>query len=176
MDTPSTILVFAVAFYILPFFLTVVLPALLVPKFVAFLLKIQLKNTFPFTPFYWVLVAGAIFANLFWQFGLYNHVYYEWDQFLLPYSFLLGGEGPVLDGSASWIAKGWTLLDLHLVWYGVTALICLVGILVTLYVKKNDPQVKLYRKILIISSLVLLVVNFVTLSYLLNGILAIFGR
>src|SRR5258708_7743822 len=73
-------------FYIWPFFISVVLPALCIPRLAFWLTKQKVdrkvQNTFTA-----LVIMLAIIATLFWQTVIFNSLYFEWDGGFLSYSF-----------------------------------------------------------------------------------------
>ncbi len=144
-----------VLFYLIPFLLTVVLPAFAVPLFAMKITKSYDDKLLPsLFPFSISLIILAILGNLFWEFLLYNKIYYEWDRLFLPYTFI-SYESPILDGSASWIAPGWSLWHLHFLWLGITFFIYILSAIIALFFARGNKEFELNYKVIVYASIIL---------------------
>jgi hypothetical protein len=145
-----------VLFYFLPFLITIVLPAFVIPLVAMRINKSYDDKILPsLLPFSISLILLAILGNLFWEFFLYNKIYYEWDRLFLPYTFI-SYESPILDSSASWIASGWNLLYLYILWLGVTSCIYVLSALISLFLIRNNQNFKPNLKIILYSIILLM--------------------
>ncbi len=163
-------------FFIIPFVLAVILPALIVPFIVVFeTVKDSVSFFLIHMLFAFALTVLALLGNLFWNTLLFNRVYYEWDRIFLPYTFF-SHEAPLLDGSGTWIAPGWTLVHLYLLWFFLTlGIYFLSGIISLILTKKLHNQV--YQKFILQSIIALTIVSLVmslVVPNLIIGILHIF--
>lgn len=135
----------------IPFLVTTVVPGLFIPTIVS---KLFLRNRkdehFNFLPFAISLSVLSIVAILFWEFGLFNHVYYEWDRFFYPYNFFFF-EFPILNSLINWLASGWTLWHLYLIWLATTFGIYIVTFFVCFSFSRKYKNSYLYRKVILIS-------------------------
>lgn len=67
-----------------------------------------------FTPLVIIVLSLTVFANFIWQIFVFNKIYYEWDRIsFIPFT-LTSHESPLLNGMGTWIAPGWTLNSLQL--------------------------------------------------------------
>lgn len=144
--------------YGLPFLVAVVLPAWIIPRLVK---KFSNRKnlSLPSLKFFTLNIIGlAILANIFWEFVLYDRVYYEWDRLFLPYT-LLNHEGPSLGERPNWIASGWKGWYLHVVWFVITAGIYSFSAFVAYSKNKTHEHSQKYLKVLITSVITLLLVS-----------------
>lgn len=137
--------------YLIPFLVTTVFPGLLLPLIVSkFFLKNSKDEHFNFLPFAVSLTVLSVGAILFWEFGLFNRVYYEWDRFYFAYNFFFFNL-PILDSLTNWLAPGWTLWHLYLTWLIITFGIYFVTIFVCFRFSRKYKNSYLYRKVILIS-------------------------
>lgn len=142
---------FKIILYLIPFLVTTAIPALFLPKIVSMFFSKNLKSeNFNFLPFTLSLIILSIGGILFWEFGLFNRVYYEWDRFYFAYNFFFYNR-PILDSLINWLAPGWTFWYLYLIWLVTTFGIYLVTLLVCFRFSQKYKDSYLYRKIVLIS-------------------------
>ncbi|MEX0896042.1 MAG: hypothetical protein WDZ94_03825 [Patescibacteria group bacterium] len=162
-----------VIFYILPFILAVLLPAWLLPQLVARFINRQ-KLPIPSLLLFTVsLVVLAIFANLFWEFALFNRIYHEWDRTFLPYTFFWH-ESPSLYGS-SWIATHWKQWHLYAIWLVLTELIYISAAFLAYFKRSGVENTKLFRKILVASVIALTILSIVIPQFIFAGMKYLFS-
>lgn len=142
---------FLLILYLIPFLVTTVVPGLFLPMIVSkFFLKNRKDEHFNFLPFAISLSFLSILAILFWEFGLFNHIYYEWDRFYFPYNFFFF-EFPILDSLTNWLAPGWTLWHLYFIWLVTTIGIYIVTFFVCFRFSRKYNNSYLYRKVILVS-------------------------
>ena len=156
-----------ISFYVLPFFLTVYIPIYLgkivVEKFI-----VKKKCIGSYFRFYSLcVIVLALLANLIWESLIFNHLYYEWDRFFNPYSLVVF-ESPVVDTSSSWIAKGWSLWNLFLIWFLITIVIYTISAVLTLFFYRNEKKAAEIKNFVIKLTLTLTIMSLI--FGLLNGI------
>jgi len=145
-------------FYLLPFLLLVVLPVQLV-LFIVTKFVNKKKHQLPsFKPFILSISGGVILANIIWNLALFNQVYYEWDRTILPFT-LFTHEAPVLDTTVSWLAKGWQLWHLDVIWLLLTVTIYIVSVVIAYTRSKHHHYIELYKKILIYTLITLVILT-----------------
>lgn len=146
MDSLFDPIIFIV-FYFLPFLIGVILPTLIIPFLILLRKENDNANLFFTYSILFVpsLIILAILTNLFWNSVLYNKVYYEWDRIFLPYTFF-SHEAPLLDGMGTWIAPGWTLNHLYLVWFLLTLGIYILSGLIALSFNRSKDEFKEQKK------------------------------
>lgn len=162
---------FLLILYLIPFLITTVVPGLFLPTIVS---KIFLKNSknehFNFLPFVVSLTVLSVGAILFWEFGLFNHVYGQWDRFYFPYNFFFF-ELPGLNSSnANWLAPGWTLWHLYLIWLVTTFGIYFVTLFVCFRFSRKYKNSYLYRKVILISISLFILLTLVASVFKFHGI------
>lgn len=148
-------------FYFVPYLITILLPAIFIPKIISKRLKLKEINYSHLLPFILPLTILPILANLVWEITLYNHVYYEWDRIFLPYDFFFY-ERPLIDGSGSWIAKGWTQWHLFLIWLAITCFIYFIAFAIPQLVTKKTGKQN-YLKVIRPSLLPFMVITCISL-------------
>jgi len=163
-----------VLFYILPFLLAVVLPAWGIPTLIQRILNKKREKLPSLFPFIFSLVVLAFFTNLFWEFALFNKVYYEWDRVFLPYTFFWH-ESPALDGSSNWIATGWKLWHLHAIWLSLTVLIYLISATLSYWKNRTSPGIKSHRNVLLVSLASLLLITLIIPQFIFKGLGLLWG-
>lgn len=171
-----TLIVAGIFFDVIPFLAAILLPAVSIPFLISLTKDYDDTNlTGVGIIFTTTTVILAILANLFWNLVLYNHIYFEWDRLGLPYTFF-SHEGPLLDGKGTWIAPGWTLTDLYLVWLGITLFIFILSGLIALsfHKKISKKQIKFIVLSIIFLTLTSLFMSW-ALPYLLPRLLYFFA-
>lgn len=142
---------FLLLLYLIPFLVTTVVPGLFLPLIVSkFFLKNSKDEHFNFLPFTVSLTILSVGAILFWEFGLFNRVYYEWDRFYVAYNLFFFNL-PILDSLTNWLASGWTLWHLYLIWLVTTFGIYFVTLFVCFRFSRKYKNSYLYRKVILIS-------------------------
>lgn len=149
-----------VLFYVFPFLLAVVLPAWAIPSIIKRILNRKKEKVPSLLPFILSLIFLAFLAILFWEFVMFNRIYYEWDHFSLSYTFF-SHESPVLDGSPSWIARGWKLWHIYIVWLILTIAIYVTSAIFAYWRNRAGNNLKLYRKILLSSVITLTIISLI---------------
>lgn len=153
------ILILELLFKIFPLAITTIIPAFILTFIFRKLTTNQNKPLPSFKPFALSLTILAIIGNIVWEVFVFNNVYYEWDRFLLPYSFFFHEKPSLFPGGASWIASEWTLQSLNWIWLSLTFSIYIISILIALYYGKGRVNYSQYKKIIFLS-----IVPFITLS------------
>lgn len=131
--------IFYAAFYAAPVVLGILLPlflSLLISQKIVFK-KISWTKFLLFGCF---TIGLTILTNVIWNNFVYNHIYYELDRILLTPFTLMFHEAPVLDASVSWIAFGWTLFQLDLLYYIMLIILYSVALGISLIWLKSDKQ------------------------------------
>lgn len=153
---PLLLLVFLFCFVILPLVLVLGLIRILIARYIPF------KK---FLPYFIFVILFTLGANILWEIAVFNKLYYEWDR-LGPPITLLTQELPYLDGSSSWIAEGWTIVGLHIVWLAALFCIYTLSIIATIFWLKNKNYkiTRTYLAVIIGTSFVLLLFPILILS------------
>lgn len=142
---------FLLILYLIPILVTTVVPGLFLPTIVSkFFLKKGKVEHFNFLPFAVSLTALSVGAILFWEFGLFNRSYYEWDRFYFPYNFFFF-EFPMLDSLTNWLTPGWTLWHLYFIWLVTTFGIYFSTLFVCFRFSRKYKSSYLYRKVILVS-------------------------
>lgn len=119
--------------FIVLFFFGPILFGIILPLLVAFLISRWLfAKSIPIKHFRWFFLTIVILtftANIIWKIFISNHIYYEWDTILITPFTLLFHEAPVLDGMGTWIAEGWTLFKLDLLYYFMLGLLYVCSVI-----------------------------------------------
>ncbi len=100
------------------FSLIVALPAFITSLIALRLTKKSTTDSAVLLVFPLAVIGLVILVNILWHTLIYNKLYYEWDGLTFPFS-LIHHEAPFLDGTGTWLAKGWTLQTLDLIWFGM---------------------------------------------------------
>ncbi|HYD35002.1 MAG TPA: hypothetical protein VD999_02955 [Vitreimonas sp.] len=168
---PLSGIIFVIAiFFVLPFLVTVVLPAWLVPMIMRWVLNRQPRYDLPsLKPFMLSLMGLAIAANFFWDYVIFNNIYYEWDRIFLPYTFLWH-ETPSLGMGPNWLADGWELKHLFAAWLLITVAIYVTSALIAAYRARHHHHRVRYHKILIGSVLLLSLASLTLPPVVMRGI------
>ncbi len=152
-----------VILFLFLFIIGPVLGILLLP-FTPYLVKRVLykdKNLFPsFVPFWATILPLVLMMSWIWAKYFNGRIFYDWDTNFVEYS-LVSYQKPLLDGSGTWIAKGWQEWYLYLLWMGITTSIYVVGVTVALYVNRKKKNFLFYRRVIITSSLVMLITGLI---------------
>lgn len=153
---PLFLLAFLFGFVILPLVLVLGLIRILIARHIPF------KKFLPYVIFVILFILGA---NVLWEIAVFNKLYYEWDRISPPVSLIIQ-ELPYLDGSSSWIAEGWTIFGLHILWLVVLFCIYTLSIIATvLWLRnKNYKITKSYLAVVVSTSFVLLLFPIIILS------------
>ena len=157
---PMMIIVYLL-FLVIPALVAIILP-LLISIWIAkriFGKGISWKNL---TAFIFSVLFLSSLVNIIWNYFIVNKIYYEWDRILYTPFTLVLHESPLLDGSASWIAPGWSITYLHLLFVVLLILVYSLSFL-TSYIwflrtkKRNTNEKTLYAKVLGLSIAILLI-------------------
>lgn len=144
--------------YTVFFLLAVILPAVTVTFLVRTFTeppKVRFSSLFPFII---ALTISAVIANVLWETFIFNHIYYEWDRFILPYTFL-GHEAPVIDFTSSWLADGWTHIGLRFLWLIISLVVYTVSGIAGIYYCRHEKLLIKLREIVVHSVIVLSLIS-----------------
>ncbi|MEN8253827.1 MAG: hypothetical protein ABFQ62_05650, partial [Patescibacteria group bacterium] len=160
-------------FYVLPFVFSIILPAFLVPAIFKKIIgrKKKLPSIFIFAI---SIIVLAFLANLFWDFFIYNKIYYEWDRVSIPYS-LFWHESPSTE-NPNWLAEGWTKGNLFTIWLLITIGIYLISLLFAYLKNRKHKEIKRYLAILSVSAVSLLGLTIVAQFTIFSVLSLIFMR
>ncbi|HSW96648.1 MAG TPA: hypothetical protein VLF89_02365 [Candidatus Saccharimonadales bacterium] len=152
-------------FYALPYIVTIALPGISIPWIVKkkFLKTKQVTGT-SLLPYILPLILLPIISNLLWEQLLFNKVYYEWDRLFIPYDFFFY-ESPLVDGSSSWLARGWSQWHLFLIWVAITIGIYGITLVISLWYAKGKLIEKQYRKIIFLSITPFIILSLISIIY-----------
>ena len=108
-------------FYITPFLFGIAIPAVIIPLLVKLIVARKKFNNIPSVkPFILFLILGGLIASILWFFLIQDNVYHTWDTWAaVDYSFF-GYEHPSFGLGNGWLAKGWKILYLDLLWAALT--------------------------------------------------------
>lgn len=138
---------------------------ILLPFTPYFVKKIIYKLNKPlpsFIPFSIIILTLTLLMNWIWGSLFQGHLYHEWDHMFNYYS-LINYESPILDGSSSWIAKGWQLWHLYSLWLGITLTIYTIATTFTLWKNKKQKNFPLYQEIIFTSIAIMISISLITI-------------
>src|SRR5258708_16257152 len=135
-------------FYVVPFILSVILPAFFIPRLALRVCKVH-PETKVLRTFAILLIVGALLGIVIWEKAIFDVLYHEWDRGFLSYSFMyhevpaVGGDavlqGAKLQGQGSWILANVGYPGLTFIWFLMTYTIYFLAGLITaaLHAKKH---------------------------------------
>ena len=118
------------------------------------------KKVSSFIPYSATVLTLTVIMNYVWGHVFEGWIYHEWDRFFIQYS-LLSYESPVIGtiASGSWLARGWQLWHLYVLWFAITLCIYTVAGGLSLFLYRKKRNFIEYRKIIILSSVASLVMG-----------------
>jgi hypothetical protein len=141
--------------FLLGDFLEILLASVIIPFFILHLISRFIGKNF-LTRRLILTFLGSLFllsiAGVFiWNIFVQNKVFHEWDTISPGYlliahevpadvvkPFFEDGQGSRSQYDGSWLAPGWSLFSLHMIWLGITIAIYLVSFFVVYKINKKD--------------------------------------